>query len=50
MKEKVSVSISKNVHSSVKRYCDRKALKIGSWIENVLGEKLNDLIDKGEYK
>ncbi len=41
--ERKSISISKKTHSRVKDYCDKHALKIFSWIDNILREKLDKL-------
>ena len=46
MEEKVSISISKETHARIKRHCDKNAFKIGSWIDNILSEKL----DKNQWK
>jgi len=46
MKETKSIAISKETHSRVKNYCDKNALKIFSWIDNILREKLDKLNDK----
>jgi hypothetical protein len=43
MEEKVSISISKETHARIKKHCDEYAFKIGSWIDNVLCEKLKEL-------
>ena len=44
--ERKSISISKETHSRVKGYCDKHALKIFIWIDNILREKLDKLNQK----
>ena len=43
MEEKTSISISKGTHLRIRDYCDENALKVGSWIDNVLRERLDKL-------
>ena len=43
MEEKVSVSISKETHIRIKEHCDKNSLKVGSWVDNILREKLDKL-------
>ena len=39
----ITIKITKETHSLVKKYCDGNALKINAWTDNVLREKLNNL-------
>lgn len=43
MEEKVSISISKETHTRLKKHCDKYAFKVGSWADNIIREKLNEL-------
>jgi len=37
-----SIAISKETHALVKEYCDKRALKIRSWIDNVLRREIKN--------
>jgi len=37
-----SIAISKETHTLVKEYCDKRALKIRSWIDNVLRREIKN--------
>ena len=47
-----SIAISKETHTLVKEYCDKRALKISSWIDNLVRNEIykEDDIEKGYDK
>lgn len=46
MENTITIKISKETHSRIKNYCDKNALKIAAWADNVLREKLDKLNNK----